>query len=71
MQRSWYRNDNGVDWRDLCEQVSREQDSEKLIELVQRLNAALENLRRRTIGPTPPEISTCCGDSRPPFSLSY
>jgi len=68
MQRSWYRND--VDWRDLCEQASREQDSDKLIEIVQRLNAALED-RRRTKDPTPAEFPNSCDDSRPPFGLSY
>jgi hypothetical protein len=46
MERS-YR--NGVDWRDLCEQASKEQDSEKLIEVVQRLNEALEERRRRPV----------------------
>jgi hypothetical protein len=46
MERS-YR--NGVDWRDLCEQASKEQDPEKLIEVVQRLNEALEERRRRPV----------------------
>ena len=37
------------DWRDLCEQASKEQDPEKLIEIVQRLNEALEERRRRPV----------------------
>ena len=69
MQRSWYRND--VDWRDLCEQASREQDSDKLIELVQRLNDALENRRRSMIVPPLLEIPNSRDDSRAPFPLSY
>ena len=40
---------NDVDWRVLCEQASKEQDPERLIELVQRLNEALEERQRRRI----------------------
>ena len=40
---------NDVDWRVLCEQASKEQDPERLIELVQRLNEALEERQRRKI----------------------
>jgi len=36
-----------LDWRDLCEQASQERDPEKLIEIVQRLNDALESRRHR------------------------
>jgi hypothetical protein len=35
-----------VDWRVLCEQASKEQDPERLIELVRRLNEALEERQR-------------------------
>jgi len=71
MQKSWYRKDrnNDVDWRDLCEQASREQDSAKLIELLQRLNAALENRRRTTTVPPPLETQNSCDDGRAPFTL--
>ena len=40
---------NDVDWRVLCEQASKEEDPERLIELVQRLNEALEERQRRRI----------------------
>ena len=40
---------NDVDWRVLCEQASKEEDPERLIELVQRLNKALEERQRRRI----------------------
>ena len=40
---------NDVDWRVLCELASKEQDPERLIELVQRLNEALEERQRRRI----------------------
>jgi hypothetical protein len=40
---------NDVDWRVLCEQASKEQDPERLIELVQRLNEALEERQRSKI----------------------
>lgn len=66
MERS-YRND--VDWRDLCEQASKEQDSEKLIELVQRLNEALEERRRSPIDAVPHPLPGSWDDSlaRLPF----
>jgi hypothetical protein len=35
-----------VGWRELCRQVAKEDDPEKLIELVQRLNEALEERQR-------------------------
>jgi hypothetical protein len=68
MERS-YRND--VDWRDLCEQASREQDSAKLIEIVQRLNEALEERRRTPRDHAPREIPGSCDDSLAPQSFSY
>jgi hypothetical protein len=67
MERS-YRND--IDWRDLCEQASKEQDSEKLIEIVQRLNEVLEQ-RRRPIRPALHEVPGPCDGSRATLSLSY
>ncbi len=45
MERSYW---NGG-WRGLCEQASKEQDPEKLIEIVQRLNETLEERRRRPV----------------------
>jgi hypothetical protein len=60
---------NDIDWRDLCEQASREQDSEKLIEIVQRLNEALEQ-RRPPIRPTLREIPHPCDDSCGTLSVS-
>ena len=66
MDRS-YRND--VDWRDLCEQASKEQDSAKLIEIVQRLNEALEERRRRPIDSAPHAIPGSCDDSLAPLSF--
>jgi hypothetical protein len=68
MDRS-YRND--VDWRDLCEQASKEQDSAKLIEIVQRLNEALEERRRTPRDPVPHEIPGSCDDSLAPLPLNY
>ncbi len=35
------------DWREVCEQVSREQDPETLASLVQELNHLLEQKQRR------------------------
>jgi hypothetical protein len=60
---------NDIDWRDLCEQASKEQDSEKLIEIVQRLNEALEQ-RRRPIRPALHEIPRSCDDRCGTLSLS-
>jgi hypothetical protein len=37
---------NDVDWRVLCELASKEHDPEKLMEIVQRLNEALEERLR-------------------------
>jgi hypothetical protein len=68
MDRS-YRND--VDWRDLCEQASKEQDSAKLIEIVQRLNEALEERRRTPRDPVSHEIPGSCDDSLAPLPLNY
>ena len=39
-----------TDWRSLCEQASKEKDPEKLMELVRKLNQALEEHRRRGNG---------------------
>ena len=38
---------NSADWRVLCELASKERDPAKLIELVRRLNQALDETFRR------------------------
>jgi len=39
-----------ADWRELCEQASKEKDPEKLMELVRKLNQKLEERRQRKGG---------------------
>jgi hypothetical protein len=39
-----FRQDTG--WRELCQQAAKEHDPERLIELIQRLNDALEESQR-------------------------
>ena len=68
MERS-YQND--VDWRDLCEQASKEQDSEKLIEIVQRLNEALEERRRRPVDAAPHPIPSSWDNTLAPPPFAY
>jgi hypothetical protein len=43
------------DVEDLCERASKEQDPKKFIQIIQRLNEALEE-RRRRLGRTAPEV---------------
>jgi hypothetical protein len=38
------------DWRSLCEQASTEQDPQKLLELIVKINKALEPCSQRTGG---------------------
>ena len=38
-----------ADWRELCEAASNEHDPEKLMALVQQLNAVLEQQERETL----------------------
>jgi hypothetical protein len=38
-----------TDWRELCEAASREHDPEKLMALVQQLNAVLEEQERESL----------------------
>ncbi len=38
-----------ADWRELCEAASKEHDSEKLMALVQQLNAVLEEQERASL----------------------
>lgn len=70
---SYPRND--VDWRVLCEQASKEQDPERLIELVQRLNEALEERQRRKVEHqfynAPDVVPTAYGDRGLTRLLSY
>jgi hypothetical protein len=50
-----------VDWRELCERASKEQDPDKLMELVRKLNQTLEERRHRNRGrniDTPPRQSS-------------
>ena len=53
-----YRND--VD--DLCERASKEQDPRKFIQIIQRLNEALEERRRRPGRTAPDVIPSAAGD---------
>ena len=39
---------HNVGWRELCQQAAKEHDPERLIELVQRLNEALEERQQRS-----------------------
>ena len=46
------------DWRDLCEIASKEQDSEKLLDLITKINQALEECNRQSrIDRTPIKIN--------------
>jgi len=48
----------GKDWRELSEAASREQDPQKLMELIRALNQALERRERKgkDLESTPPPI---------------
>ena len=39
------------DWRELCKEVSREYDPEKLLELMRRINRALSQQRTKLVEP--------------------
>jgi hypothetical protein len=47
-----------AEWRELCEQASKETDPDKLIKIIERLNEVLERrerqLRQRLIRPSDP-----------------
>src|SRR5258705_12487529 len=43
-------------WRELCQQVAVEQDPKKLVELTTEIHRHLEEMRRRLMDATPPEI---------------
>jgi hypothetical protein len=64
-----------VDWRVLCEQVSKEQDPGKLLRLVQRLNEALEERRQKQVQRqfhTPPDVVPGpCGEGDAGPILNY
>ncbi len=49
---------------DLCERASKEQDPKKFIQIIQRLNEALQERRRRPGRTAPEEIPSASGDGR-------
>jgi hypothetical protein len=49
--------ENREKWMELCEQASKEQDPEKLMELISQINQLLEAKGRRLKG-DPPAIKT-------------
>ncbi|MGA9355830.1 MAG: hypothetical protein WBV46_19240 [Terriglobales bacterium] len=49
-------------WMQLCAQAAVEQDPQKLIELVQEINALLEEKERR-LGITPPHHNPASGNN--------
>ncbi len=49
-------------WMQLCAQAAIEQDPQKLIELVQEINALLEEKERR-LGITPPHHNPASGNN--------